>query len=93
MATILGVVSISLFNFRSFHKALTSQIKGGLDYTKSVKSKQIHEYITRLKEDTTLMADSRYIEDMVMVFQGATLAGGNSGFEDIDYNKRISLYK
>ncbi|MBF0299346.1 MAG: hypothetical protein HQK51_11535 [Oligoflexia bacterium] len=86
-ASLIGIIIISLTNYYLMHSVIFQQTKNQLQYVKERKTAQIHNYIQETKNNTISLSNNRYIQDMLMVFQGAILAIGTAGNEDTVYSQ------
>lgn len=86
-ASLTGILTISLTYYYIMQSIINNQSQNQLQYVKERKASQIIDYVQEVKNNTLTLANNRYIQDMVMVFQGAILAIGTAGNEDTVYSQ------
>ncbi|MBF0363119.1 MAG: hypothetical protein HQK49_19010 [Oligoflexia bacterium] len=85
-ASLVGISAVSITSYYLLHSVISNQTKNQLQYVKERKATQINNYLQEVKNNSQALTNNRFIQDMIVVFQGAVLAIGTTGTEDTVYS-------
>lgn len=91
---IFSIMLVSIASYISCRNILSNNIWSELAFSGKTKAELIEKYFYKMKDNTITLADNRFLQDMIVVFQNTIYTEGHSGQQDAVYKEKYQgLYK